>query len=140
MERIGLIVKKLLIPLVILMAFWGVAIFLWLNTGKPFYLLNFGYIGAAVALGLGLYIILPRKRKALGRRIAQLLVGVYMLVFLGLFGKENMQIEGFFFHLLAGYFAASVIPCCGFLRFMHLNCNNCDVILLKSEPSGCFQN
>jgi ferredoxin-type protein NapH len=109
MERIELTVKKLLVPIVILLSFWSVAVFLWRNTGNAFYIFNFGYIGFAVALGLGLYIILPRKRKALGRRIAQLLVGGYLLVFLGLLGKENMQIEGFFFHLLAGYFAASVI-------------------------------
>ena len=31
-------------------------------------------------------------------------------------------------------------PCYGFLHFMHLNGNNCGANLLKSDPSGCFQN
>ena len=38
-----------------------------------------------------------------------MLVGLYMLGFLGFIAKENMQIEGFFFYLLAGFFAGSVI-------------------------------
>ena len=101
--------KKFFVPLVLLMAFWLVAVFLWRTTGNLFYLLNFGYIGFAVALGIGLYNALPRIKKPYGRRVAQLLVGIYLLLFLGLFEKENMQLEGFFFHLLSGFFAASVI-------------------------------
>jgi polyferredoxin len=74
-----------------------------------YYLFNFGYIGTAVGIGLCLYTLLPRKQKPSGRRIAQLLIGVYLLGFLGLMKKENMQLEGMFFHLLSGFFAASVI-------------------------------
>jgi hypothetical protein len=58
-------------------------------------LFNFGYIGTAVGFGIGLYILLPRRRKPSGRRLAQLLVGVYMLGFLGINKSENMQLEGF---------------------------------------------
>ena len=96
-------------PIIIFMVFWAIAVVLWQTTGNIFYLLNFGYIGTAVGLGIGLYNLLPRKKKASGRRLAQLLVGVYMLGFLGLLMKENMQLEGFFFYLLAGSFAGSVI-------------------------------
>ena len=100
---------NLITPIILLLSFWSVAVVLWRTKGKIFYLFNFGYIGAAVGIGIGLYILLPRKKKPLGRRVAQLLVGIYLLVFLGLLLKENMQLEGFFFHLLAGFFASSVI-------------------------------
>ncbi|MFW6375651.1 MAG: hypothetical protein ACOCZJ_00645 [Thermoplasmatota archaeon] len=60
-----------------------------------FYLFNFAYIGNAIAVGLGLYSSLPRNRKSIGRKLTMLLVGGYMLGFLGLIQSENMQIEGF---------------------------------------------
>lgn len=101
--------RKLKTPIIIFIAFWIVAIILWQTKGKIFYLFNFGYIGTAVSVGIGLYILLPRKKKPSGRRFAQLLVGIYMLGFLGLLEKENMQLEGFFFYLLTGFFAGSII-------------------------------
>jgi ferredoxin-type protein NapH len=101
--------RKLGIPLVILTAFWIVAIVLWQAKGNIFFLFNFGYIGTAVGVGISLYILLPRKKKPSGRRFAQVLIGAYLLCFLGLLKKENMQIEGFFFYLLSGFFAGSVI-------------------------------
>jgi polyferredoxin len=101
--------NKLRVPIIIFIVFWAVAIVLWQTKGDIFYLFNFGYIGTAVGFGLGLYILLPRKKKPSGRRLAQLLVGIYMLGFLGLLKKENMQLEGFFLYLLTGAFAGSVI-------------------------------
>ena len=101
--------KSLTVPLIILVSFWAVAIVLWQTMGNVFFLFNFGYIGTAVGFGIGLYVLLPRNLKPTGRRVAQLLVGIYMLGFLGLLNKENMQIEGFFFYLLAGVFGGSVI-------------------------------
>ncbi len=96
-------------PSVIFVAFWSVATLFWQMTGKIFFLFNFGYIGTAIGVGISLYILLPREKKPSGRRFAQLLIGVYMLCFLGLLKKENMQLEGFFFYLLSGFFAGSVI-------------------------------
>ena len=101
--------KSLTVPIVIFISFWAVAILLWQTMGNIFFLFNFGYIGTAVGFGIGLYVLLPRNMKPTGRRVAQLLVGIYMLVFLGLINRENMQIEGFFFYLLAGVFGGSVI-------------------------------
>ena len=101
--------KNLRVPLILLITFWAIAITLWQTTGKIFLLFNFGYIGTAVGVGVGLYILLPRKNKPSGRRFAQLLVGVYMLFFLGFIKKENMQLEGFFFYLLIGLYSGSVI-------------------------------
>jgi len=96
-------------PAILMAVFWIIAIALWLTTGKIFYLGNFGYIGTALGLGMGIYSALPRRKRWIGRRIAQFLIGVYMLVFLGFIERENMQIEGFFFYLLAGIFAGAVI-------------------------------
>jgi ferredoxin-type protein NapH len=101
--------NKLRVAIIIFIIFWAIAIVLWQAKGDIFYLFNFGYIGTAIGFGLGLYILLPWKKKPSGRRFAQLLVGIYMLGFLGLLEKENMQLEGFFFYLLSGAFAGSVI-------------------------------
>lgn len=101
--------KRFAAPAAILVAFWTLAIGLWLKSGHLFWIVNFGYIGTAVALGMGLYLGLPKTRKRTGRVLAQLLVGLYMFAFLGLVARENMQIEGFFFYLLAGFTGGAVI-------------------------------
>jgi len=103
------ILKRLKISIFLFIVFWMIAILFFVLTGNVFFLFNFGYIGTAIAIGMGAYELLPRKRKPAGRRFAQLLVGIYMLGFLGLIEHENMQIEGFFFYLLGGFFASSVI-------------------------------
>jgi ferredoxin-type protein NapH len=100
---------RLKVPLILLAIFWAIAILLWQTTGRIFYLFNFGFIGLALCLGLGVYTALPKRQKPWGRRLAQFLIGTYMLVFLGFIQRENMQIEGFFFYILAGFFAGSVI-------------------------------
>ena len=101
--------NELASSLVIVIPFWIVAIFLWQSTGDIFYLFNFLYIGAAIGVGIGVYSALPRKKKPLGRKLTLFLIGGYLLVFLGLLKFENLQIEGFFFYLLAGFFSGSVI-------------------------------
>lgn len=88
-----------------LAVFEAVAIILWLTKDNLFYLFNFSYIGFAIALAVFLFI---RKYKH-ARRVAQLLVGSYMLVYLGLICKENMQIEGFWYYLFTGVFEAATI-------------------------------
>lgn len=102
-------VKRLIAPIVILITFWIVAVVLWQSTGVLFLLFNFGYIGTAVSLGIGLYTVLPRKKKPSARRLTQLLVGIYLLCIVGLYKMENIQLEGFFLYLFSGFFAGSVI-------------------------------
>jgi ferredoxin len=102
-------IARFKVPLIMMIIFWILAFVLWQTTGHIFYLYNFGYIGTALGIGIGLYSALPKRQKLWGRRLAQFLVGTYMLVFLGLLQRENMQIEGFFFYLLTGFFAGSVI-------------------------------
>jgi ferredoxin len=100
---------RLKVPLLLMAIFWVIAVALWRITANSFYLYNFGYIGSALGIGMGAYVALPKRQKLWGRRVAQFLIGAYMLIFLGLFQRENMQIEGFFFYLLSGFFAGSVI-------------------------------
>lgn len=82
-----------------------VAVVLWLSKDNIFYLLNFSYIGTSIALGL----VLMANNQPYARRIVQLLVGTYMLVYLGLIDNENMQIEGFWYYLFTGVFEAATI-------------------------------
>ncbi len=97
--------KKYALSLLTFLLFETVAVVLWLTKDNPFYLFNFSYIGLSIALGLWL---LARKCKN-ARRVVQLLVGLYMLVYLGLISGENMQIEGFWYYLFTGVFEAATI-------------------------------
>lgn len=101
--------KELIPALVILVFFWTIGIIVWQASGENFYIVNFGYIGTSIGIGMGLYTMLPRKKKSLGRTLTLFLVGGYLLGVLGLLMHENMQIEGFFFYLLAGFWAGSVL-------------------------------
>ena len=98
-------VKRYLPSAAIFVLFEAVAVGLWLGKGELFYLLNFTYIGGCIALGLALF--LGGKRYA--RRFVQLMVGGYMLLYLGILCGENMQIEGFWYYLFLGVFEAATI-------------------------------
>ena len=97
--------KKYLYPLIILIVFEAVAVTLWLTKDNLFYLFNFSYIGLSISLGMVLFI----REYKYARRIVQLLVGLYVLVYLGLIYRENMQIEGFWYYLFTGVFEAATI-------------------------------
>lgn len=97
--------KKYAIPLILWGVFEAVAVTLTVTKGNLFYLFNFSYIGSAIAVSTALMI--TRHRHA--RRFAQLFVGLYMLVYLGLLCGENMQIEGFWYYLFTGVFEAATI-------------------------------
>ena len=66
--------KKYFLPLSMLVIFETVAVTLWLTLDNTFYLFNFSYIGISISLGMFLYV----KKYKYARRIAQLLVGLYM--------------------------------------------------------------
>ncbi len=87
------------------LAFEAVAVILWLSLDNLFYLLNFTYIGTAIAIGVSLYFSGFRH----ARMAVQFAVGLYMLVYLGIICRENMQIEGFWYYLFLGVFQAAVI-------------------------------
>ncbi len=97
--------KKYGLSIGILAIFEAVAVTLWLTKDNLFYLFNFAYIGGSIALGMVLF---ARNFKH-ARRVVQLLVGLYMLVYLGLICNENMQLEGFWYYLFTGVFEAATI-------------------------------
>lgn len=97
--------KKYALPVIMLLIFETIAVTLWLTLDNIFYLFNFSYIGISIALGIFLFI----KKYNYARRVTQLLVGLYMLIYLGLICNENMQIEGFWYYLFTGVFEAATI-------------------------------
>ena len=97
--------KAYVSPLILFMVFEAVAVTLWLAKGNLFYLFNFTYIGLSISLSVFLFI----RKSPHARRVAQLMVGLYMLVYLGLIRRENMQIEGFWYYLFTGVFEAATI-------------------------------
>jgi ferredoxin-type protein NapH len=100
--KIELNYKKLIVPAVVMLAFWGLAIWGFLASGLTQPLIMFGYIGASLGVGLGLYGILPKKKKPVGRRLTLFLVGLFLIGFAIFIGHENVQIEGAIFGLLTG--------------------------------------
>lgn len=82
-----------------------IAVALWLALDNVFYLLNFSYIGLALGLGLAMYAAKLRY----ARNFVQFAVGLYMLIYLGIICRENMQLEGFWYYLFLGVFEAAVI-------------------------------
>ena len=97
--------KKYRIPVTLFVLFETIGVLFTIIFKHVFYIINFSYIGFFVALTAGL--IIAGKRKA--RIVSELAVGLYMLVFLGIMDRENMQLEGFFFFALMGVFMAAVI-------------------------------
>ena len=97
--------KKYKSSIILFAVFEAIAVLLWLTTGSLFYLLNFSYIGCT--LGIGLALLAAGWKHA--REFVQFCVGSYMLVFLGLICKENMQIEGFWYYLFSGMLGAGVL-------------------------------
>ena len=97
--------KKYGFPALLWLLFEAVAVTLWLTLGSRFYLFNFTYIGACLALGVFFY----GRHVKYARRLVQFAVGLYMLLYLGVLRGENMQIEGFWYYLFSGVFEAATI-------------------------------
>lgn len=97
--------KKYSASLIMFILFETIAITLWLVLDNHFYLFNFTYIGCCISFGLFLYTIKYKH----ARLAVQFGVGLYMLLYLGLICRENMQIEGFWYYLFSGVFEAATI-------------------------------
>ena len=97
--------KKYRTAILLFIIFASIAVVLYLSTGKAFFLINFGYIGTC--LGIGAALTASGWRHA--RLFVQFTVGLYILVFLGLICRENMQIEGFWYYLFSGVIGAGTL-------------------------------
>lgn len=94
--------SKYIVSILLFVLFIAVAVTLWLAKNNLFYLLNFSYIGCCLALGTAFF----TAGKRYARHFVQLAVGSYMLLYLGVISRENMQIEGFWYYLFLGVFEA----------------------------------
>jgi len=101
--------KDLIIPVIVMLAFWGIAIWGFTASGYIQPLIMFGYIGTSLGVGLGLYGTLPKKQKPIGRRLTLFLVGLFLIGFAIFMGRENVQLEGALFGLLTGVVQMGVI-------------------------------
>lgn len=101
--------KNFIMPAVIMITFWGIAIWGYVASGYIQPIIMFGYIGTSLGVGLGLYAILPKQKKPAGRRLTLFLVGLFLVGFAIFMGRENVQIEGAIFGLLTGVVQMGVI-------------------------------
>ena len=97
--------KENAMAIIMFIIFETVAIGLFVSTKNIFYLFNFTYIGTCIAFGL---FLMGRKNKY-ARNVVQFGVGLYMLIYLGIICRENMQLEGFWYYLFLGVFEAATI-------------------------------
>ena len=96
---------KIKAPLTIFLIFILIALIIYFVSGNDFYIYNFTYIGAALAIGIGLLV----NGYSYGRNVVMFGVGCYLLIFLGIINHENMLISGFWYYLFLGVFEAAVI-------------------------------
>ena len=97
--------KKYKVSFLIWIIFEIVALSLYVSTKNVFYLFNFTYIG--ICIGVGTSLMSSKNKYA--RNFVQFSVGSYMLIYLGIICRENMQIEGFWYYLFLGVFEAATI-------------------------------
>jgi len=102
-------IKKLTVPVVVMLAFWGLGLWGFVASGYIQPVIMFGYIGTALGVGLGLYETLPKQKKPVGRRLTLFLVGLFLMVIAIFMSRENVQIEGAIFGLLTGVIQMGVI-------------------------------
>jgi len=101
--------KNLVVPMVVMLVFVGLGLWGFLSSGYLQALLMFGYIGVSLGVGLGMYAVLPKKQKTIGRRLTLVLIGLFLLGYAIFMGQENVQIEGAIFGLLTGVIQMGVI-------------------------------
>ncbi len=68
-------VRKMIVPVVIMFAFLALGTVMWVSSGYVQALFFFGYIGASIGVGLGLYAGLPKRKKPWAGELTLFLVG-----------------------------------------------------------------
>ncbi len=96
------------IPFAMFLIFVAIGVVIGALSG-PLLFANFVYIGTMIAIGMKMMERAPKKKKQRGRKFTLFTVGLWMFGFVGLVGRENMQLEGLWFVLLHGAFQGAVI-------------------------------
>jgi ferredoxin-type protein NapH len=89
--------RNLKFPFILISFFYVFGVFMWAYSRNSFFLFDLPFIGTSIFIGIMLGNFLPKRHKLWGRITTQFLVGAYMLLYIGLRMKVNMQIEMFFF-------------------------------------------
>ena len=92
-------------PIIMEIIFLVIAGLIYFLTANTFFIFNFLYIGTSIAVGL----FFMAKGKSYARNIIMLAVGLYLLVYVGILGRENLLMSGFWYYLGLGVFEAAVI-------------------------------
>lgn len=95
-------------PIVVIVYFVSVSIITFLIDGKIGNLINYLSIGIIVAGGMTFFAFLPKKKKRTARMVAFITLGGMLFLFMGVMGRINAQIEGFFFYAMAGVFIGAI--------------------------------
>jgi ferredoxin-type protein NapH len=88
--------------------FIAVGLVVWLLDGKVGQFIFLGLIGLSTGAGFIIHARACPGRKRIGRKLTLALVGLSLFLGAGVFGRESFQLEGFFFHVLAGAFGGVV--------------------------------
>jgi polyferredoxin len=95
-------------PLTVVTFFSLVSVITW-SAGENFLtIINYIYIGLFASLGMFLYAKLPKNKKLRARRISMFAIGLLLFLAMGVMGRIDGQLEGFFFYGLAGITAGTV--------------------------------
>ncbi|MCK9209713.1 MAG: hypothetical protein M0P61_02630 [Ignavibacteriaceae bacterium] len=95
-------------PVVVLSFFLILSLATYLIENDLFLSINYFYIGFFTSLGMIVYSTLSKKRRLIGVRLSLIMISVAMFFGMGVFGRINGQVEGFFFYLFAGVYSGTV--------------------------------
>jgi polyferredoxin len=101
--------KNLRFPIAVIMLFYSFGVVLWLCTKNSFFIFDLPYIGTSIVAGIMLGTFLPQRYKFWGRIATQFLIGTYMVLFIGLKMRVNMQIEALFFLIFSWTLGGAII-------------------------------
>src|SRR5512135_2644682 len=93
----------------VLLFFLTAGVILWRLLRMPSYFFLMGAIGFFAPLGLVLHRNLDRHRKTLAHAISLIAIGSGLFFGAGIFGRQNVQLEGFFFDEFLGLAGAALV-------------------------------
>ncbi|QPC82696.1 4Fe-4S binding protein [Phototrophicus methaneseepsis] len=95
--------RALIVPAMLMLVLWVVAAVAWSQSGDALLTAFFVYVGIFIGVGIGSYIALAEHERDTGRRLIMVMMGGLLLVIALFSDHGNMQVEGLFWALLAGF-------------------------------------
>jgi ferredoxin-type protein NapH len=93
----------------LLLFFIAAGVVFWTLQGQISIFILLGTIGVFIGLGIMLHGSLRPKQKKWAHRLSLFTVGMGLFLGAGLFGRQNLQIEGFWFNVFEGVMAAGLV-------------------------------